>query len=277
MSPGISIDGRGWAGGRPVVGVLHPGAMGASIGSALKRAASAVVWAAAGRTQATSKRAELADLVGVPDVAAVARRCDVIISICPPHAALDVAEQVAAALPDRTGAPPIYVEANAVSPATVRRIADVLGAAASLVDGAVIGPPAWQPGTSVLWLSGPGAAVVAGLFEGSPFDARVLGPDPGAASALKACFALQSKALPAIWLALEEAAGRAGVADALAGELSRSGVDLPERVAEIKGRLGGKAWWWAGEMEEAAATLAELGVPDGFSLAAAEVYRRVGG
>jgi 3-hydroxyisobutyrate dehydrogenase-like beta-hydroxyacid dehydrogenase len=251
--------------------------MGASIGSALKPVAAAVVWAAAGRTQATSKRAELADLVGVPDVAAVARRCDVIISICPPHAALDVAEQVAAALPERAGPPPVYLEANAVSPATVRRIAGVLGTAATLVDGAVIGPPAWQPGTSVLWLSGPASAAIAGLFEGSPFDARVLGPDPGAASALKACFALQSKALPAIWLALEEAAGRAGVSDALAGELSRTGVDLPERLAEVRGRLGGKAWRWAGEMEEAAATLAELGVPDGFSLAAAEIYRRVDG
>ncbi|HTK64427.1 MAG TPA: DUF1932 domain-containing protein [Pseudonocardia sp.] len=270
----MSSGGRGWAGGRPVIGVLHPGTMGASIGSALKPVASAVVWAAAGRTQATSKRAELADLVGVPDVAAVARRCDVIISICPPHAAVDVAEQVAAALPDRLGPPPIYVEANAVSPATVGRIADLLGPAVSLVDGAVIGPPAWKPGTSVLWLAGPDAAVVAGLFTGSPFEARVLGPDPGAASALKACFALQSKALPAIWLALEEAAGRAGVADALAGELSRTGTDLSERLTEIKERLGGKAWRWAGEMEEAAGALAELGVPDGFSLAAAEVYRR---
>ena len=249
--------------------------MGASIGSALKPVAAAVVWAAAGRTQATSKRAELADLVGVPDVAAVARRCDVIISICPPHAAVDVAEQVAAALPERSGPPPVYVEANAVSPATVRRIADLLGPAATLVDAAVIGPPAWKPGTSVLWLSGPGAATIAGLFSGSPFDARVLGPDPGTASALKACFALQSKALPAIWLALEEAAERAGVADALSEELSRTGVDLSERLADIKHRIGDKAWRWAGEMDEAAATLAELGVPDGFSRAAADVYRRI--
>ena len=271
----MSSDRRGWAGGRPVVGVLHPGAMGAAIGSALKPVASAVVWAAAGRTQATSKRAELADLVGVPDVAAVARRCDVIISICPPHAAVDVAGQVAAALPQRPGAAPIYVEANAVSPATVHRIAGLLGPAVTLVDGAVIGPPAWKPGTSVLWLSGPDAAVIAGLFDGSPFDARVLGPEVGAASALKACFALQSKALPAIWLALEEAAERAGVGDALAGELSRTGVDLGGRLAEVRDRLGGKAWRWAGEMDEAAAALAGLGVPDGFSRAAAEVYRRI--
>ena len=64
--------------------------MGAAVGSALRPRAGAVIWAAAGRSRATSKRAELADLVGVPDVAALARRSDVIVSVCPPHAAREV-------------------------------------------------------------------------------------------------------------------------------------------------------------------------------------------
>ena len=175
---------HGWSGGRPVIGILHPGVMGAAIGSALKPVAAAVVWAAADRSQATAKRAELADLVGVPDVAAVTCRCDVIISICPPHAAQAVAGQVAAALPQRVGPGPLYLEANAVPPTTVRRIADRFGAAATVLDGVVIGPPAWERGSTALWLSGPAAATVAGLFEGSPFEVRVLGGDIGAASAL---------------------------------------------------------------------------------------------
>src|SRR6187551_178743 len=102
---------------RPVVGVLHPGAMGAAVGSALKARAAAVIWAAAGRSITTSRRAELADLVGVADLTDLARRADVIISVCPPHAARDVAEQVAAALQGRPQRP-IYVDANAVSPQT---------------------------------------------------------------------------------------------------------------------------------------------------------------
>ena len=106
---------------RPVVGVLHPGAMGAAVGSALRPRAGAVIWAAAGRSHATSKRAELADLVAVPDLTAVARRSDVIISVCPPHAAREVADEVAGALDGRC---PVYVDANAVSPATVRAVAD---------------------------------------------------------------------------------------------------------------------------------------------------------
>ncbi len=261
--------------GRPVVGVLHPGAMGAAIGSALKARAGAVIWAAADRTQATSKRAELADLIAVPDVAALARRCALIISICPPHAAVDVASQVADALADRDPADrPLYLEANAVAPATVGRIAQLLGPD-TVVDGAVIGPPAWEPGQSVLWMSGRHADPVAALFDGSPFATRVLGADLGQASALKACFALQSKALPTIWLQLAAAAEKAGVAEALRSELSRTGVDLDERVAAVTAKAGAKAWRWAGEMDEAAQAMADLGLPDGFSRAAADLYRRM--
>lgn len=170
---------------RPVIGILHPGVMGAALGSALKARAGAVIWADAGRTHATAKRAELADLVAVPDVAGLARRAHVIVSICPPHAARAVAEQVADGLAGRDPADrPLYVEANAVAPDTVRGIAALLGPD-RVCDGAVAGPPAWERGTTVLWLAGPGADAVAGLFDGSPFDARVLGTDPadvGAAS-----------------------------------------------------------------------------------------------
>lgn len=256
---------------RPVIGILHPGVMGAALGSALKPVAGAVIWAAAGRSVPTSKRAETADLVGVPDLAELARRSHVIVSICPPHAALDVAEQVADALGDRAERP-LYVDANAVSPATVARIAELLGAE-HVVDGSVIGPPAWERGTTVLWLSGARAEVVAELFAHSPFDARVLGADLGAASALKVCFGLQSKAIPALWLALAQAARTHGVEDALRDELARDGIDYGARIGEVTARSTAKAWRWAGEMEEAADAFAAVGVPDGFSRAAAEVYR----
>lgn len=250
---------------RPVIGILHPGVMGASVGSALKPVAGAVIWAAAGRSITTSKRAEIADLVGVPDLAELAARADVIVSVCPPHAARDVADQVAAALVGRSDRP-LYVDANAVSPATVQGIGELLGPD-GVVDGAIIGPPAWEPGRTVLWLSGAAAPVVAGLFRGSPFEARVLGAELGPASALKACFALQSKALPALWLAMDAAARGYGVRDALRDELKRTGVSMPAAPD------GARAWRWVGEMEEAGDAVAALGLPDGFSRAAAQMYR----
>ncbi|MCO1658713.1 DUF1932 domain-containing protein [Pseudonocardia humida] len=254
---------------RPVVGVLHPGAMGSAVGSALKTRASAVIWAAAGRSVTTSRRAELADLVGVADLAAVARRADVIVSVCPPHAARDVAEQVARALDGRPERP-LYLDANAVSPDTVRGIGTLLGPE-HVVDGAIIGPPAWEPGPALLWLSGPAAPVLERLFAGTAFPARVLDAELGTASALKACFALQSKALAALRLAMADAAERYGVTAALREELVRTGG---EQLADgVPPGLASKAWRFEGEMREAAAALAAVGVPDGFSLAAAEVYR----
>lgn len=258
---------------RPVIGIVHPGAMGAAVGAALRPAAGAVIWAAAGRSITTSKRAETADLVGVPDVGELARRSDVIISVCPPDAARAVAEEVAAHV-DRAGTRPLYVDANAVSPATVAGIAELLGPD-RVIDGAIIGPPAWEPGRTVLWLAGAEAAPVAALFAGSPFTARVLDGPVGAASALKACFALQSKALPTIWVTLDAAARAYGVADEIRAELARTGVDLDAHLSRIDTQASGKAWRWVGEMREAGETFAAVGLPDGFSVAAAQTYDRL--
>ncbi|HKQ40885.1 MAG TPA: DUF1932 domain-containing protein [Pseudonocardia sp.] len=256
---------------RPVIGILHPGAMGAAVGNALKPVAGAVIWAAAGRSLTTSKRAETADLVGVPDVAELARRADVVISVCPPDAARAVAQQVAPLL-SRPGQ--LFVDANAVSPATVTGIAELIGAE-RVVDGAIIGPPAWEPGRTVVWLAGPAAPAVAALFEGSPFAAKVLAGPVGSASALKACFAFQSKALPTLWVQLDAAARAYGVSDEIREELHRTGVDLDGKLAGVDAQARGKAWRWVGEMQEAAETFAAVGLPDGFSRAAAETYERM--
>jgi 3-hydroxyisobutyrate dehydrogenase-like beta-hydroxyacid dehydrogenase len=254
-----------------VIGILHPGAMGAAVGNALKPVAGAVIWAAAGRSLTTSKRAETADLIGVPDVAELVRRADVVISVCPPDAARAVAAEVAPLL-SRPGQ--VFVDANAVSPATVTGIAELIGAE-RVVDGAIIGPPAWEPGRTVLWLAGAAAPAVAALFDGSPFAAKVLPGPVGSASALKACFALQSKALPTLWVQLDAAARAYGVADEIREELQRTGVDLDGKLAGVDAQARGKAWRWVGEMREAAETFTAVGLPDGFSRAAAETYERM--
>jgi 3-hydroxyisobutyrate dehydrogenase-like beta-hydroxyacid dehydrogenase len=255
---------------RPVIGILHPGAMGAAVGAALKPAAGTVIWAAAGRSLTTSKRAETADLVAVPNVAELVHRSDVIVSVCPPDAARAVADEVAGHLdPARPG--PLFVDANAVSPATMTGIAELLGVE-RVIDGAIIGPPAWEPGRTVVWLAGSEAPAVAALFAGSPFAARVLPGPVGAASGLKACFALQSKALPTLWVTLDAAARAYGVADEIREELHRNGVDLDARLAAVEAQAKGKAWRWVGEMQEAGDTFAAVGLPDGFSRAAAQAY-----
>ena len=255
---------------RPELGLLHPGAMGASLGAALLHNADAVLWASAGRSAQTRARADEAGLTEVPDLPALVARARSIVSICPPHAAEDVARQVAE---HADAGLDLYIDANAVSPATVDRIAELLGPT-RVVDAAVVGAPAWKPGT-VLFLSGPRADDAAALFADSVLDVRVIGDRLGQASMAKACFALQSKALPTIWLALAEAARRYDVLDPVRAVLAEDGIDLDEQTARIERRAAPKAWRWAGEMDEAADALAALGLPDGWSRAAAETYRRL--
>ncbi len=98
------------------VGLLHPGAMGVTVGAAAAVGGSRVVWASEGRSEATSKRARDAGLEDAGSLAAVLDQADVVLSVCPPHAALDLAREVGATFDG------LFVDANAVSPETARQI-----------------------------------------------------------------------------------------------------------------------------------------------------------
>ena len=127
-----------------VVGVLHPGEMGAVVAGALRERGETVLWASAGRSAATAERAEAAGLEDAGDIAEVCRRCEILLSICPPHAAVEVARAA-------SGFTGIYVDANAIAPDTARAIAKLQP---RLVDGGIVGPPPSRPGTTRLYLSG---------------------------------------------------------------------------------------------------------------------------
>ena len=249
------------------IGVLHPGEMGAAVAAGLVRAGHTVLWASEGRSDATRERAARAGLTDGSTVAAVADRSDVLLSVCPPHAAVAVAESVA-------GFRGRYVDANAVSPATARAIAAIAeGGGATAVDGGIVGPPPHEAGTTRLFLSGGDAEDVAALFAGTALEAQVLDGDPTAASALKMAYAAWTKGSQALLLAIDEAARRLGVDEALRDEWRRSQPDLPDRLARAEDAAAAKGWRWVAEMEEIAATLRAAGLPDGFHRAAAEVYR----
>lgn len=248
-----------------VVGLLHPGEMGAAVGSALRGAGVEVLWASEGRSTATSERAGRARLEDAGSVAELCRRADLILSLCPPHAAHDVAGSV-----EPFGG--IYVDANAISPATTREIAARMP---RFVDGGVIGPPPREPDSTRLYLSGREAGIVAGLFSGTPLEAKAIGDEPGAASALKMAYAAWTKGSAALLLACRATAEADGVGDALLAEWRMSLPELDRRLDGAARSALGKGWRWVGEMEEIAKTFGAAGLPPGFHEAAAEVYRRV--
>jgi 3-hydroxyisobutyrate dehydrogenase-like beta-hydroxyacid dehydrogenase len=255
---------------KTTVGLLHPGEMGTAVGRCLAGAGHEVLWAAAGRSPATAARAGEAGLTTVPDVAEVAGRADVVLSVCPPHAALEVAREVSAA-----GFGGLYVDANAVSPATAREVAGIVEAVgAGFVDGGIIGTPPVAPGFIRLYLSGARAGEVLRLFAGTEVDARVVDGEPGGASAVKMAYASWTKGSAALLLAARALARAEGVEEALLAEWGISQPGLEGRSARSAGAAAAKGWRWVAEMEEIAATMAAAGLPDGFHLAAAEIYRR---
>jgi hypothetical protein len=237
-----------------IVGLVHPGEMGSAVGDALVANGHDVVWASSGRSQATCKRARRLRDVGTLD--AFLEESFLVLSIVPPHAALEVARSAAG----HTG---IYVDANAISPQHAREIADLHP---RFVDGGIIGGPPRELGTTRLYLSGEFAPEVAALFERTVLDARVVFD----ASALKMTYAAWSKGTAAMLLAIECVARQYGVWDALAVEWDEG---PHERLANAHRSAATKAWRWVGEMEEIAETFAAAGQPEGFHRAAAEVYR----
>jgi len=247
------------------IGVLHPGEMGAAVGAALRAAEQTVVWASAGRSAATAKRAEEAGLEDVGTLEELGRRSDVVVALCPPHAAVAVAR----AFPRFAG---VYVDANAVSPATSHTIAGLVG---RCVDGGIVGPPPRRPGTTRLYVSGADAPFVADLFAGTIVDTRVVSANLGDASALKMAFAAWTKGTSALLLAVRAVARAGDIEEMLLDEWRLSLPHLPEQSIAAAHSALGKGWRWVGEMGEIAETFTAAGLPDGFHRAAAEIYGKV--
>jgi 3-hydroxyisobutyrate dehydrogenase-like beta-hydroxyacid dehydrogenase len=246
------------------VGLLHPGEMGAALGAELTANGHSVLWASAGRSEATAERAAQSELDDVGTVEALAARSEVVLSICPPHAALEVAREL-------QGYSGIYLDANAISPATARSVGGVVS---RFVDGGVVGPPPVRAGTTRLYLSGAEADDVASLFLGTVVDVRILSAEIGSASALKMVYASWTKGSAALLLAVLATARAEGVDDALIREWSESQPELHRRSEAAARAAITKGWRWTGEMEEIADTFAVAGLPDGFHRAATEIYRR---
>ncbi len=220
--------------------------MGAAVGAAVQ---DEVLWASEGRSDATAGRA--AGFTDVGSVDELVRCSDIVLSICPPAIAEETAAQVFG-----LGFEGLYVDANAISPARMRRIAEL---GPRVVDGSIIASTGIN-----LYLAGEESAEVAALF-GDPVTAVSLGPQIGAASALKMAFGGWNKIGVALTGQAYAIAQAYGVTDQLEGE----GVS-----AERLPRMAGRAWRWAPEMEEIADTCAELGLPDEIPRGAATLYRR---
>jgi len=253
------------------IALLHPGEMGAAVGACLVSRGVRVVWASENRSLATRQRAECAGLEDLGSLESALAASDAVLSICAPSGALDLARQVAA-----HGYQGICIDANAISPAHSREIGQLVEKNGDrFVDGGIIGLPPTPDRVVRLYLCGPHALAIAALFAGSQTEALVIDRPVGAASALKMCYAACNKGETALLGIIRSLARCEGVDETLLKEWADSQPGVAERSDNIAKRAR-KAWRWAGEMEEIAASFDAANLPSGF-LANAEIYRRLTG
>jgi 3-hydroxyisobutyrate dehydrogenase-like beta-hydroxyacid dehydrogenase len=230
----------------PTVGIVSPGAMGSALADALDTRVVATLEARSERTRGLAAQAER--LEHLPTFGDVLREADVVLSVVPPGEA----EEIGAAI-RQAGARFLFVDLNAVSPETVRRIgADV--------DGAISGPPPWRPDTTRIYLSGPRAAEVESL-PWTRVELVVVGEEVGTASAVKMCTASVYKGTTALLAHALLTARSAGVLEHVLDDLRSSFPELIDGAGTAVARATTKSARYVPEMREIAETQAGAGLP----------------
>lgn len=251
------------------IGVIHPGMMGICVASTIQNSGHDVYWVAEGRSLKSRQRAEKFNLSDAGSLAALCEICSVIVSVCPPHAAEEVAEQVRACAFQG-----VYLDVNAIAPQRAIRMGQAM-AGIDFVDGGIIGAPAWERGKTWLYLSGENARDALPYFSAGPLEAGVVGDEIGKASALKMCYAAYTKGTTALLGGILATAEVMGVRSELEAQWSRDWANFGEQAGERVCKVTAKAWRFAGEMVEIAATFRQAGMPGEFHDAAEMIYQRI--
>ena len=250
------------------LGLVHPGEMGSAMGRVLVEMGHRVLWASEGRSNQTRQRAEAAGLIDHFTLPEMVSQAEIILSICPPHAAAEVAREVVS-----FGFPGGYADCNAISPRCTRLIEEVVVAGGGkYVDGGIIGGPPSEHYNPTLYLSGPATKVVQECFMSKRIQVEVLSSRIGAASALKMAYAANSKGVSALLAAIMVLAEQEGVRGVLQRQWGKE-LTISAHQRAIGSAL--KAWRFVGEMREIADTFADAGLPSGFHESAAEIYNRL--
>lgn len=256
------------------VGIFSPGDMGAGIGSVLRQTGLEVLGLLEGRSQLTRTRATEAGFRDAGTLDDLVREADLILSVLVPSEARGVGSDVAAAM-QRTGATPIFVDCNAIAPATVRAIeSDIRGAGGGFIDAGIIGgPPKVPGGPTRFFCSGPDTSAFEALRDHG-LQVRVVGPEIGQASGLKMVYAAGTKGTTALWTELLVAARAMGLLDALVAEFG-SDSTASRQMNHIP-TMPRRARRWVGEMEEIASTFESLGLTPRILEGASDMYRFIG-
>ena len=224
------------------------------------------------RTRGLAKKVGIKD---VPTYEALIHETDMILSIVVPAEAENVARTVVKAL-SRVDESLVYVDCNAVSPATSRKINKIIKDVDSkYIDASIIGPPPRKKRTTRFYASGPDVEIFEALADFG-LDVHPIGSKIGQAKGIKMAYGALTKGLAAISTQLLIAAWKMDLYNALIKDLKKSQAELYKWMERRVTRMPHRSRRWIGEMKEISKTFEALGLTPKIYEGAADTYRFVG-
>ena len=184
---------------------------------------------------------------------------DIIVAAVTAASSLEAAQSAA---PHISGNP-YYLDINSVSPGRKQETARLLEGTARYVDVAILAPIHPKRHQTPLLLAGPHAqAVLPLLVDELEMQGAIASDQVGAAAALKMIRSVMIKGIEALTAECFLAAQRAGITEDVAASLKNNypALDWPKVIAYNLERMASHGIRRADEMEQVAATLAELGI-----------------
>ena len=254
------------------IAIIGAGDMGSSVAAELRRHGFDVTTCLKGRSNRSRKLATRAGMRAVDNLETLAADADLLLSIIPPSAAVEFARRIVP-LMEQTASKALFVECNAVAPATVREIAGIAADhGVDFQDVGIVGSPPRAGRIPVrFYTSGPHEDALRRI-ETATIAVKPLGAEIGRASAMKMMYASLNKGTNALRAAAILAARQLGVSDELQEELAHSLPDVHKSMRARMPKIACDAARWTGEMREIASTYRDAGLTSGFHEGAEWIY-----
>ena len=258
------------------VGLLSPGDMGHIVGQRLITNGMPVLTCLEGRSERTRSLAAKVGIGDVPTYEDLVSHTEMILSIMVPGEAVKAASEVAGAL-QKMGETIVYVDCNAVAPATGKELNDIIeGVGSRYVDASIIGGPPRREGITKFYASGPNTIHFEELNKFG-LEVRPLGKEVGQGKGIKMVYGALTKGLTAISTQLLMAACKMGLYDALKVLHEETQGVQRHRMMRAVPNMPNRSRRWVSEMEEIAKTYDALGITPKIYEGAAEFYKFIGG
>ena len=256
----------------PTIGILGAGDMGSAVARCLIGEGLPVVTALEGRSARSKTLAADAGMLDRDSLNELVETADIVLSIMPPSEASGFAERVCPLIA-ASGRDVLFVDCNAVSPATLAGIAataDIHGV--RFHDVGIVGAAPRQDRPPVRFYASGACAEEIGALAAELIDIRPLGDEPGKASALKMVYASLTKGTNALRAAALIAGETLGVGEEIRAEWQESQPDAWRVMEARMACFPAVAGRWTGEMREIADTYRDAGLTPRFHEGAEWIY-----